>query len=190
MRPRLQVIFLGITSLLLYLFLTKISTEFNWGEGYADRPILTYLGIYFSLSLLFFAACFILSKQPEDRFIFWAMIAFGLLFRFSILPAQQIQEDDVYRYLWDGKVFAHNINPFEYSPAEVHEFKELRIQDPETYYEVYNEKNERELEQLAELKWESPTSLKYLERVNQTTTYHYVQTQITKSLIQPILHRL
>jgi len=166
MRPRLQVVFLGITSLLLYLFLTKISTEFNWGEGYADRPILTYLGIYFSLSLIFFTACFILSKQSNDRFIFWTMIVFGLLFRFAILPAQQIQEDDVYRYLWDGKVFANNINPFAYSPSEVHEFKELQIQNPETYYEVYNEKNERELEQLAELKWESPTSLKYLERVN------------------------
>ena len=166
MRPRLQVVFLGITSLLLYLFLTKISTDFNWGEGYADRPILTYLGIYFSLSLIFFTACFIVSKQSNDRFIFWTMIVFGLLFRFSILPAQQIQEDDVYRYLWDGKVFANNINPFAYSPSEVHEFKELQIQNPETYYEVYNENNERELEQLAELKWESPTSLKYLERVN------------------------
>jgi alpha-1,6-mannosyltransferase len=166
MRPRLQVIFLGIISLLLYCFLTQISTEFNWGEGYADRPILTYLGIYFSLSLLFFTTCSIFFKHPNDRFIFWAMIAFGLLFRFSILPAQQIQEDDVYRYLWDGKVFSNNINPFEYSPSEVHDFKELRIQNPETYYEVYNARNERELEQLAELKWESPKSIKFLERIN------------------------
>jgi alpha-1,6-mannosyltransferase len=166
MRPRLQVIFLGIVSLLLYFFLTQISTEFNWGEGYAERPILIYLEIYFSLSLLFFITCSILLKQPNDRFIFWTMIAFGLLFRFSILPAQQIQEDDIYRYLWDGKVFSNNINPFEYSPSEVHNFKELRIKNPESYYEVYNERNERELEKLAELKWESPRSIKFLERIN------------------------
>ena len=166
MRPRLQVILLGIVSLLLYLFLTHISKEFNWGEGYADRPILTYLGIYFSLSLLFFSTCAILLKQPEDRFTFWTIIVLGLLFRLSILPAQQLQEDDVYRYLWDGKVFSNNINPFEYSPSEVHEFKELRIQNPETYYKIYNERNERELEKLSALKWESPKSLKYLERVN------------------------
>lgn len=166
MRPRLQVIFLGIFSLFLYLFLTHISKEFNWGEGYEDRPILAYLAIYFSLSLLFFAACAILLKQPEDRFIFWAMIVFGLLFRLSILPAQQIQEDDVYRYLWDGKVFSNDINPYEYSPSEINEFKELRIQNPETYYEIYNERNERELEKLSALKWESPKSLKFLERVN------------------------
>ena len=166
MRPRLQVLLLGVFNLLLYLFLTHISKEFNWGEGYADRPILTYLAIYFSLSLLFFAVCTILSKQQEDRFIFWVIIVFGLVFRFSILPAQQIQEDDVYRYLWDGKVFANNINPFEYAPSEVHEFKELRIQNPEVFYEIYNERNERELETLYTLKWENQKSLKYLERVN------------------------
>ena len=166
MRPRLQVIFLGIFSLLLYFYLTKISKEFNWGEGYADRPILTYLAIYFSLSLIFFAVCAFVLKQPENRFTFWTIIIFGLLFRLSVLPAQQIQEDDVYRYLWDGKVFSNGINPFKYSPSEVHDFKELRIQDPETYYEIYTETNERELEKLSELKWESPKSLKFLERVN------------------------
>ena len=131
MRPRPKIILLGTFSQLLYLFLTRVSKDFNWGEGYADRPILTYLAIYFLLSLLFFSACAIISKQPEDRFIFWIIIIFGLVFRFSILPAQQIQEDDVYRYLWDGKVFANNINPFEYTPSEVHEFKELQIQNPE-----------------------------------------------------------
>ena len=109
MRSRLQVIFLGIFSLLLYLFLTQISKEFNWGEGYPDRPIISYLAIYFSLSLLFFATCFTILKKTEDRFTFWVIIILGLLFRILILPAQQIQEDDVYRYLWDGKVFANAI---------------------------------------------------------------------------------
>jgi len=166
MRSRLQVIFLGIFSLLLYSFLTQISKEFNWGEGYLDRPIISYLVIYLSLSLLFFITCFIILKQTEDRFTLWVIIILGLLFRISILPAQQIQEDDVYRYLWDGKVFANKINPYKYSPSEVHEFKELRIQQPEIYYKTYDEKDEFELEKLSELKWKNPKSLKYLERVN------------------------
>ena len=166
MRSRLQVIFLGIFSLLLYLFLSQISKEFNWGEGYQDRPIISYLTIYLSLSLVFFAACSTILKQTEDRFTFWTIIILGLLFRVSVLPSQQIQEDDVYRYLWDGKVLANKINPYKYSPSEVHEFKELRIQQPEIYYEIYNEKNEQELEKLSELKWENQKSLKYFERVN------------------------
>ncbi|MEE3252891.1 MAG: hypothetical protein VX227_01335 [Nitrospinota bacterium] len=166
MRTRLQVVVLGVFSLLLYVFLSQISKEFNWGEGYPDRPIISYLAIYLSLSLLFYATCSTILKQTEDRFTFWTIIILGLLFRLSILPAQQIQEDDVYRYLWDGKVFANKINPYKYSPSEVHEFKELRIQQPEIYYKIYDEKNEHELEKLSELKWENPKSLKYLERVN------------------------
>ncbi len=166
MRSRLPILLMGIVSLLLYLFLTQLSDQFNWGEGYAERPILTYLAIYFSLTILYALAWFFVRQHPGDRGIFWIIIVFGLLFRAVILPSQQIQEDDVYRYLWDGKVFANGINPFEYSPAEIHNFKELRIKNPEGYYEIYVERNERELERLDALKWQSPQSLKYLERVN------------------------
>ena len=162
----LEAVFLGVFSLVLYLFITKISKEFNWGEGYLDRPIISYLAIYFSLSILFFAACYTFLKETENQFNFWTIIILGLLFRISILPAQQIQEDDVYRYLWDGKVFANKINPYKYAPSEVHEFKELKIQHPEIYYEIYDEKMEIELEKLSDLKWKTPKSIKYLERVN------------------------
>jgi alpha-1,6-mannosyltransferase len=166
MRSRLLILLTGIASFLLYLFLTRLSTQFNWGEGYSGRPILTYLVVYFSLFALYALTWFYVRKRPGDKGIFWMIIVFGLLFRAAILPSQQIQEDDIYRYLWDGKVFANGINPFEYAPAEVHDFKALRIQNPETYYETYIERNERELEQLDALKWKSPQSVKFLERVN------------------------
>jgi len=166
MRSRLPIFFTGFASLLLYFFLTQLSYQFNWGEGYSERPILTYLAIYFSLCVLYGLTWFFVRRHPEDRGNFWTIIIFGLLFRAVLLPSQQIQEDDVYRYLWDGKVFANGINPFEYAPAEVHAFKALRIQNPESYYEIYVERNERELEQLDALKWESPRSVKFLERIN------------------------
>ena len=163
---RSPVFLAGAASLLLYTLLTLLSYQFNWGEGYSERPILTYLAIYFSLCTLYGVIWFFVRKSSNDRRNFWMIIVFGLLFRAVILPSQQIQEDDVYRYLWDGKVFANGINPFEYAPSEVNDFKALRIQNPERYYEIYVERNERELEQLDELKWATPKSLKYLERVN------------------------
>ncbi len=166
MRSRLAILLTGMTSLLLYTFLTRLSGQFVWGEGYSERPILTYLAVYFSLVVLYGLTWFFVRRCPDDRGIFWAVIVFGLLFRVAILPSNQIQEDDVYRYLWDGKVFANGINPFEYAPVEVHNFKALRIQNPERYYEIYTEQNERELEQLDALKWKSPQSVRFLERIN------------------------
>ena len=156
---RSPVFLTGATSLLLYTFLTQLSNQFNWGEGYSERPLLSYLAVYFSLCALYGLTWFFVRKRPNDRRNFWTIIVFGLLFRAVIMPSQQIQEDDVYRYLWDGKVFANGINPFKYAPSEVNDFKALRIQNPESYYETYVERNERELEQLDKLKWASPKSL-------------------------------
>lgn len=166
MRYRIALILLGTFSFVLYIVLTGISKEFNWGEGYLDRPIPTYLALYFALFIAYAGAAILVLKRLDDRASFWIILAFGLLFRAAIFPAQQIQEDDVYRYLWDGKVFAHGINPYEYAPKLVGTYKSLKIRDPEEFNRRYDERNSRELERLYRLKWENPTALSFLERVN------------------------
>ncbi len=44
-------------------------------------------------------------------------VIFGILFRLTMLVSQPSLSDDVYRYLWDGRVAAHGINPYQYPPA-------------------------------------------------------------------------
>jgi hypothetical protein len=167
MRPRTHLILLGILSIVLYLAMWHISYQFNWGEGYRDRPILIYLAIYFSLFASYAGAVWIIWKRTtDDSRLLWTLIVLGLLFRAAIMPAQQIQEDDVYRYLWDGKVFAHNINPYKFAPEEVTRLKEFLIQDPETFEEMYDTQSAAELSQLYDLKWASPETLVYQERIN------------------------
>ncbi len=167
MRPRILLILFGILSLVLYLAMWHISYQFNWGEGYRDRPILTYLAIYFSLFASYAGVVWIIWKRTgDDSRLFWALIILGLLFRAALLPAQQIQEDDVYRYLWDGKVFAHDVNPYKFAPMEVTRLKEFLIQDPEAFEQTHDTQSMAELSQLYDLKWESPESLVYQERIN------------------------
>ena len=167
MRPRILLILLGILSTVLYLAMWHISYQFNWGEGYRDRPILIYLAIYFSLFASYAGVVWIIWKRTvDDHRLLWTLIALGLLFRAALLPAQQIQEDDVYRYLWDGKVFAHNVNPYKFSPEEVTRLKESLIQNPEAFEQRYDTQSQAELSQLYNLKWESPETLIYQERIN------------------------
>jgi len=166
MRARLILITLGILSAGLYAWMLVLSRQFNWGEGYVDRPILQYLALYFGLFVFYLAACWGIIRKKFDKNIFWFIIFFGLLFRCVLLPANQIQEDDVYRYLWDGKVFAHGVNPFEYSPTEVNEYKMFKIRQRENFDEKYSARNDRELALLTELKWENDRSLTVLDRVN------------------------
>lgn len=167
MRPRILLTLLGLASILLYLGMWHISGQFNWGGGYPDRPILTYLAIYGGLFACYAGAVALVWKHSgRDTRLFWIMIVLGLLFRAAIMPAQQIQEDDVYRYLWDGKVAAHGVNPYKFSPAEVTRLKEFMIQDAEGFEQAYDTQSVAELALLYDLKWESATSMVYQERIN------------------------
>ena len=166
MRSHRLLIIFGASSLGLYYYLTTISRQFNWGEGYADRPILTYLAIYFGLFLLYALACKTVFRNSESRSLLWLIVGLGLLFRGVILPANQIQEDDVYRYLWDGKVFANGINPYQYAPEETTQYLEFKIQDPKRFEKRYDQKSRTDLDLLNSLKWQNEEALRTLERVN------------------------
>lgn len=50
--------------------------------------------------------------------LLWTIIAFGTLFRFLLVFHSPVASDDIYRYLWDGRVAAHGVNPFAYSPDD------------------------------------------------------------------------
>lgn len=47
------------------------------------------------------------------------IVAAGLLMRFVVLAAPPFLGDDYFRYLWDGAVAAHGINPYAFAPAEI-----------------------------------------------------------------------
>ena len=49
------------------------------------------------------------------------ILGFALLFRVVFLFSSPIQEDDFYRYLWDGKVIASGLNPYGVAPSSVEE---------------------------------------------------------------------
>jgi alpha-1,6-mannosyltransferase len=57
---------------------------------------------------------------PAQRRLLLPIAAFGLLFRLTLLPHAVIGSDDIYRYLWDGKVAAAGINPFAFTPTDPH----------------------------------------------------------------------
>lgn len=46
------------------------------------------------------------------------IFGFAVLFRLTLVPHAPVASDDIYRYLWDGKVAAHGINPFEFAPED------------------------------------------------------------------------
>jgi hypothetical protein len=49
---------------------------------------------------------------------FGVILAFAILFRLTLLFQPPVASDDIYRYVWDGKVAAHGINPLRYAPSD------------------------------------------------------------------------
>lgn len=56
--------------------------------------------------------------KVRDARRLWVIVGFAILFRLTLLPHDPVATDDIYRYLWDGKVAAVGVNPFQYAPAD------------------------------------------------------------------------
>ncbi len=57
-----------------------------------------------------------LSEQQSRRYLVY-LLGFGVVMRAMLLFAPPVSTD-VYRYVWDGRVQAHGINPYRYIPAD------------------------------------------------------------------------
>jgi alpha-1,6-mannosyltransferase len=65
------------------------------------------------------------------------IIAFGMFFRAVLVPSDpDLLSTDMYRYVWDGRVQQHGINPYAYAPSA----EQLRTLRDDTIYPKMNRK--------------------------------------------------
>jgi len=100
-----------------------------WGDFKSE------IEIYFALILpLFITYGIFVYKILTNRFpqgyLWIAFFAVAILIRLLFIPSDPVLSDDVYRYLWDGRVNAAGINPYQFTP-ESSELYSLR--DKEVY---------------------------------------------------------
>lgn len=107
--------------------MTWLSFQFIYGQGHQQRPILAFLGCYGVGFLLYGAAFWYARRSPlQNNRPLWVVLGFAVCFRAILLLSNPIQEDDFYRYLWDGKVVASGLNPYLLAPQTV---REARAED-------------------------------------------------------------
>ncbi len=80
------------------------------------KPILSYTFIYIASSVIFIIICRQILKSDISANYIFGLIALALIIRIAFIPVHPIGSDDYYRYVWDGKVQAYGINPYEYAP--------------------------------------------------------------------------
>ncbi len=128
-------------SFFLYFLLVLCSV------GYSILAYQTPREYFFQLLLLFiflFAAYFVTYKYYSKTHFNYLLIA-GILFRIILLFSVPNLSDDIYRFIWDGRLAANGINPFSHLPIEIMQMppvtgitKELFVQlNSPHYYTVY-----------------------------------------------------
>jgi hypothetical protein len=99
------------------------------GLGDLRKNTVTFEWLFFSAFLLYGIASFISlqSKKADPRTPF-GIIAFAVLMHGILISSRPTLTDDMYRYVWDGRVQAHGISPYRY-PPNAPELLSLRDED-------------------------------------------------------------
>jgi alpha-1,6-mannosyltransferase len=83
------------------------------------NPVWLYLSIYGILFGFYaYAAGRIVPRIPETyaRQALWLILIGGVIFRLVALPTQPSLSTDMDRYVWDGRLTMHGINPYRWAP--------------------------------------------------------------------------
>ncbi|MGQ0540978.1 MAG: hypothetical protein ACT4O9_03900 [Blastocatellia bacterium] len=136
----------GLTVLLLfseviYLLLLQLDAVNGW------TPVLTFWLEMGTLFVLYGLAVFLVKRTMKFRRSVFFLIIFGtILFRLTLLPAGlpfdatttdkfealktdlygqevayerfQLFDNDIWRYLWDGHIWANGVNPYKHAPID------------------------------------------------------------------------
>ncbi len=110
---------LGTIAAGVYYVIAYLSVDFTYGIEHEKRPILCFILLYTAAFLPYMVAIKVLRRSGEVRHGAAIVLLFAILFRAILLTSAPIQEDDFYRYLWDGAVVANGLNPYKYAPADL-----------------------------------------------------------------------
>ncbi len=107
--PNLLLVGLGVASLTLYGYSlrAKIGDDIKW-----------FIPLALGQAALYLLAAVIVVRARTARSTLVLVIIFAALFRLTLLFAPPYLSDDIYRYIWDGRVQAAGINPYRYVPAD------------------------------------------------------------------------
>lgn len=100
---------LGIAMLVLY----RLGVH---SKGVTD--IVWFLKVVAVQIPVYLAAAWLSLRSPDSRSVLMLGLIFAALFRLSIIFSPPYLSDDIYRYIWDGRVQSAWINPYRYIPSD------------------------------------------------------------------------
>src|ERR1043165_4576572 len=113
---------LSWTNLLLVLLGVLFRSMYRRGlAAKTGVDVFWFIKLALFQSALYLVAAWAITRARRNSYsTLILVIVFAAVFRLSIIYAPPYLSDDIYRYIWDGRVQAAGINPFQYVPADEH----------------------------------------------------------------------
>lgn len=108
-KTNILLLLVGVASLILYRVTLRTT-----GADQIDR----FIALACLQGGLYLIGALAVLRAQARRSTVFIVIAFAAVFRLSILFSPPFLSDDIYRYVWDGKVQAAGINPYRYIPSD------------------------------------------------------------------------
>ncbi|MCB8878305.1 hypothetical protein [Acidisoma silvae] len=67
---------------------------------------------------VYFGSVLLIQRANWPKQTIWLVLGVAILLRLALLTTPPMLSTDIYRYVWDGRVQAHDINPYRYIPAD------------------------------------------------------------------------
>ena len=109
--PNLALAALGAALYALYRTGLRLEGQGGHGIGWFIKLALAQGALYALAALLAW-------RLRPSRTTLIIVLLFAALFRLGVLFTPPLLSDDLYRYVWDGRVQAAGINPYRYVPAQ------------------------------------------------------------------------
>lgn len=122
----LSLIWVGILAISRGIF---VRYGFYYDVPNKDMPTAIFLVLFSAAFFIYLALLFAIVKKKTDKRTFFAIIFFASFFRIILLPSIPVHENDIYRYMWDGKVSLSGINPYAHAPQEAEIKPEDKIRE-------------------------------------------------------------
>ena len=106
------------TKISFFLLVFLIAFSFTLLGLLKSPPVIifTYVSIVASLLYILMAAHLFKVELTITELV--ALIGIGIILRIVFINFSPVGSDDIYRYIWDGKIQSYGINPYKYAPND------------------------------------------------------------------------
>ncbi|MCU0500933.1 MAG: DUF2029 domain-containing protein [Anaerolineae bacterium] len=109
--PTTALLLLGLASLIPYAYALRQS---NLRLQHAELAVSVLAALFFYIPAVIVV---VRDDRPTSSPRLLLIIGFAIAFRLIMVFTQPVLSDDMYRYLWDGRVQAQGINPYALPPG-------------------------------------------------------------------------